>query len=123
MLLLAFAAVSGVCGVIDVSTEQLLPLAQLARRLPHRRGGRPVHPSTCHRWRHPGVRGVRLECIRIGNVWHTSLESFQRFCDQLSQTPSAAPTRASAGSAGPSAPHPVHESQEQVERELTDRGL
>jgi hypothetical protein len=38
-----------------------------------------------HRWRKPGVRGVRLECIRVGGIWHTSTAAFQRFCDELSQ--------------------------------------
>ena len=66
-----FAAVA-FCGVINVGTEQLLTLSQLAKRLPRHRNDRPVRPSTCHRWRSPGVRGVRLECLRIGGIWHTS---------------------------------------------------
>lgn len=65
------------CGVIDVNGGRLVTLSQLARRLPRRRMDRPVSPSTCHRWRSPGVRGVRLECVRIGGIWHTSLEAFR----------------------------------------------
>ena len=55
--LICLAASAAVCGVINVGTEQLLTLSQLAKRLPRHRNDRPVHPSTCHRWRRPGVRG------------------------------------------------------------------
>jgi hypothetical protein len=41
--------------------------------LPRKRRDRPVHASTVHRWRHPGVNGVRLEAVRIGGSWCTSL--------------------------------------------------
>ncbi len=64
--------------MIDVRTEQLVTLSQLVKKLPPHRNERPVHPATAHRWRKPGLRGVRLECIRIGGVWHTSMEAFQR---------------------------------------------
>ncbi|MEK6236566.1 MAG: DUF1580 domain-containing protein [Planctomycetales bacterium] len=51
-----------------------------------------MHPSTIHRWRDPGLRGVRLEAIRIGGAWHTSMEAFQRFCEALTElkSPSSA---------------------------------
>jgi hypothetical protein len=70
-------------AVIDVNREQMVTLSQLARRLPRRRMERPVHPATIHRWRCPGVRGIRLECVRIGGIWHTSLEAYQRWVDRL----------------------------------------
>lgn len=104
--------------MISVASEQLLTLSQLAKRLPRHRNDRPVHPSTCHRWRSPGVRGVRLECVRIGGIWHTSWESFQRFCDLLTSV-------AQGSSAG--APHPPaaaskgRDHQDRVEQELRDR--
>ena len=75
--------------IMNVNTEHILTLAQLARRLPARRLGRPVHVSTLHRWRNTGVRGVRLECVRIGGMWHTSLEAYQRWVERL--TAAAAP--------------------------------
>jgi hypothetical protein len=118
LLILTFAATS---GMICVGSEQLLTLAQLAKRIPRRRRERPVHPSTVHRWRRPGIRGVRLECIRVGGAWHTSLEAFQRFCEQLSaleaDTPPA-PARAAEGARAA----PDGRRQEQVERELEDLG-
>jgi hypothetical protein len=83
-LVFAFAAGALLCGLIDVDHEHLLTLAQLARRLPRRRCDRPVHVATLHRWRRPGLRGIRLECVRVGGVWCTTMQAFQRFCDRLS---------------------------------------
>jgi hypothetical protein len=70
-------------GVINVNSEHVVTLSQLARRLPCRREDRPVHPSTCHRWRNPGIRGIKLECVRIGGIWHTSLQAYQRWVEKL----------------------------------------
>lgn len=72
--------------IIDVNTEQVLTLSSLAKRLPHRRNDRPVCPATIHRWRQPGVRGIRLECVRIGGIWHTSLEAYQRWVERLTKS-------------------------------------
>ena len=69
---------------IDIATETLLTPATTANMLPTRRRGRPVHISTIHRWMHCGIRGVRLESIRIGGALHTSVEALQRFADRLS---------------------------------------
>ena len=107
-------------GVIDVVAEQLVTLAQLAKRIPARRNERPVHPSTIHRWRSPGIGGIRLDCIRIGGAWHTSMEAFQRFCLQLSnQSDSPASSTATAARADRTADA---EHLDRVDREL-DRFL
>jgi hypothetical protein len=81
-LLLAAGATAAHTG-IDVNSERMITLAQLARRLPCRRGDRPVSPATIHRWRNPGLRGVRLACAKIGGIWHTSLEAYQRWVERL----------------------------------------
>jgi hypothetical protein len=84
---------------IDLNEEQLVTLKELARSLPKRRNNRSVHIATVHRWRTRGLAGgIRLEAVRIGGVWHTSQEAFQRFCDRLtaaseSPEPDWAPTR------------------------------
>jgi hypothetical protein len=75
---------------IDIRTETLLGLPQLASRLPAARSGRPVHTSTLTRWILNGVRlsdgtCVRLEAIRIGCRWVSSLEAVSRFIG--AQTP------------------------------------
>ena len=41
--------------------------------------GRRVAPSTCHRWRLRGCRGVKLETLLIGGTRTTSAEALQRF--------------------------------------------
>jgi hypothetical protein len=69
--------------MIDVNTETLVTFSQLAGRHPHRRNGRPTHVSTIHRWRLVGIRGVRLEAIRSGGAWVSSLEAYARFCAAL----------------------------------------
>jgi Protein of unknown function (DUF1580) len=116
-ILCAFVVVS---GMISIACEQVLPLSQLAKRLPWRRGGRPVHPSTLHRWRQPGIRGIRLECIRLGGAWHSSVEALQRFAERLSRLESdglAAPAEHAATD------RVVDEGyQDRVERDLIDRG-
>ena len=68
---------------IDLSKERILTFPELAGHMPRRRRGRPVHVSTIHRWRGTGVRGIRLDAVRIGGAWHTSWEAFARFCEAL----------------------------------------
>ena len=38
-----------------------------------------VHPSTIHRWRLRGARGVKLETLLVGGTRYTSLEALNRF--------------------------------------------
>ena len=68
---------------INIQQEQLIAFRELARALPRRRKGRPLHVSTVHRWRSRGLNGVRLEAVRVGGQWNTSWEAFRRFCDRL----------------------------------------
>ena len=68
---------------INVFKEQLITFAELAKSLPRRRGDRPVHLATIHRWRSRGLKGIRLEGVRVGGAWHTSREAFRRFTERL----------------------------------------
>ena len=68
--------------MIDVQNEQLVPIRELPNRLPRRASGRKVHISACYRWIRQGVRGVRLEAVKIGGTTYTSLEALQRFGDR-----------------------------------------
>ena len=74
--------------------EQLLSFSQVARVLPPGRNGRPVAPSTVFRWVRDGVRGIRLEAIRIGGRWLTTREAVARFSAALTaaEAPSTTPT-------------------------------
>lgn len=69
--------------MIDVTRETLITFSELARLLPRRRGDRPVHVATIHRWRSRGLKSICLEGVRVGGAWHTSWEAFRRFTDRL----------------------------------------
>jgi hypothetical protein len=70
---------------IDVFEEPAISFADLARRLSAGRDGPRVAVSTIHRWRRPGIRGVRLEAVKIGAAWHTTRSAFSRFCAALTE--------------------------------------
>jgi hypothetical protein len=79
--------------MIDLLRENSISLTEAAGLVPPGRRGRPTHLSTLLRWIKPGVRGVRLEAVRLGGRWVTSREALQRFADRLT-----------AAQAGPTAP-------------------
>ncbi|GAG89257.1 unnamed protein product [marine sediment metagenome] len=59
---------------IDIQTERTVTFKEAARYLP----GHPAI-STLHRWRNRGIKGVKLETIRIGGVRYSSRQALQRF--------------------------------------------
>ena len=67
---------------IDLRTEELLSLAEAASRLPAVEGRRP-HVATLWRWCRQGVRGVRLEHIRIGHRICTTQAAVDLFVRRL----------------------------------------
>jgi hypothetical protein len=73
--------------MIDIFGEELLTLSQAARSRPGSRNGRPTHPSTPYRWAVRGIRGHRLEVVRIGGTLYTSRQALQRFVERLNETP------------------------------------
>lgn len=78
-------------AMIDHTQEHLLSFSQAAKRLPKRGDGRNVHPNTVARWTREGIRGIRLETIRVGTRCFTSVEACQRFFADL--TTAAQPPR------------------------------
>jgi hypothetical protein len=101
-------------GMISVNDEHLVTFSQLAKRLPRRRRDRPTNVSTIHRWRSPGVRGVRLEAVRLGGTWVTSLEAYQRFCSSLTTN---------AGGKFEESQADQQRRDDQTEQQLDDLGL
>ena len=60
--------------------------------------GRRISPSTLHRWRLRGCRGIKLETLLIGGTRTTSSEALQRFFSATTRVQdgqSAAETQAS----------------------------
>jgi hypothetical protein len=98
--------------MINVADEQLLTLVEAARRLPSRRCGKRVHSATVYRWISRGIRGVRLESIRVGGSTYTSAEAIQRFAHKLS-----------GGAAEHCQPHQSRGVSRDVECELDDAGI
>lgn len=75
---------------IDINREQLLSLADAAKRLP----GRP-DVSSLWRWRKRGARGgVKLETIACGERVYTSVEALQRFVAACTTSASSGTTPA-----------------------------
>jgi hypothetical protein len=94
--------------MIDTTTEQTFPLTKASRRYTSARVEGHLHPSALQRWRTSGIRGVKLECIKVGGVWHTSAKALQRFFERLTaleegvvppETTSASATRPPQGTA------------------------
>jgi hypothetical protein len=76
--------------MIDLQNETTISLSQAARLLPPFRRGRPVTLSCVLRWVLQGVktpdgRRIRLDALRLGGKWITSMEAIQRFAE--AQTP------------------------------------
>jgi hypothetical protein len=78
-----------VTHMIDIHRERILTPAQAARVRPPGRKGRPTNVATVYRWIKKGVRGVKLEGIRIGGSLYTSQEALQRFAERLTNRTSA----------------------------------
>ncbi len=70
--------------MINLSSETLISIREAPRHLPKRPNGKRIHISACYRWISRGVRGVRLDSIKIGGSTYTSTEALQRFADRLS---------------------------------------
>ena len=69
--------------MIDPNSETLLSLADAARILPRRRGGKKPHISCLYRWTTAGCKGILLESIQVGGTRCTSREALARFFERL----------------------------------------
>jgi hypothetical protein len=83
---------------IDLVSEEVLSLTDAAKTLPlvH---GRRLHPSTLWRWARKGIRGVRLDYVRLGRSIVTTRRALSDFAARLAAadaepgTPAAPPQR------------------------------
>ena len=65
--------------------ETMVTLTQATKMVPSRRPGKAPEVSTLHRWATRGLRGVRLETIKVGGARMTSREALERFFQALTQ--------------------------------------
>lgn len=63
---------------INIENETIVSLTEATKTLPRVNGKRPAI-STLWRWCRKGLRGVRLEYIRVGRNIATSREALSRF--------------------------------------------
>lgn len=75
-----------------IMREGMLSLVEAARHL-----GRKHHPYTLQRWVRPGLRGIRLEAVKIGRQWFTSTAAMVRFFAALQSDDPAAEFQGAAG--------------------------
>ncbi len=64
---------------IRVLTETIIGFAAAAASLPGAKGATHCARFTRIRWVKKGVRGVKLEAVKVGNSWVTSQEALARF--------------------------------------------
>ena len=71
--------------MIDIQSETVISLNEAAKHpsLPRRRRGKRPHVSTLYRWSTAGIKGIKLETLRVGATLCTSLEAVQRFAERL----------------------------------------
>ena len=76
---------------IDILTEITYSLAEITKLdiLPHRRQGKRPNVSTLYRWAKQGIKGIRLETIRVGGTLCTSTQAVQRFIEASTETDEA----------------------------------
>ena len=65
--------------MIDTSREHLIRLSQLPAPAIPGRANKPINPSTLRSWCVAGVRGIRLESVKIQGKHWTSIEAWNRF--------------------------------------------
>jgi hypothetical protein len=97
---------------IDPLDPEVRPLAQMARSLGRLRDERPVSPSTLWRWASRGLRGVRLEIVRIGGTACTTPDAIRRFLVEVEAR------RTQTIPEQPTAPHPTRASAAAEELEV-----
>lgn len=81
--------------MIDVSRETLVRITRASEHFPSR-----PHLATLFRWVQKGVKGHRLEAVRVGAIWHTSIEAIARFLAALNGHAAPPPPRRAAEAAG-----------------------
>ena len=75
--------------MIDIARERLIAIHEVPAWLPRRQNGRKVHISAVYRWVSRGIRGIKLDAVRIGGTTYSSTEALQRFADAVTQATSS----------------------------------
>ncbi len=73
--------------MIDITAEHLIAPREYCEMRPPGRNGRPMHIATAYRHIFNGVRGIKLEHVKIGSQIYTSREAVQRFIEAMTDLP------------------------------------
>ena len=108
--------------MINLATENKIPLAVAASETPPGRNGKKTHLSTILRWILQGAKApdgsrIRLEGIRLGGRWLTSREALQRFAERLT------PHFGGGDRPAPRGPTKRHRDSERAAAELKQLGV
>ena len=106
--------------MIDIAEETILSLGEATRAVPAIEGKHP-NASTIFRWTRDGVRGVRLDSIRLGRRLCTSREALQRFVVALNDAP--APQNRPRTATGTRTAAQRERDVTAAKKRLADRGL
>jgi hypothetical protein len=108
--------------MIDLTTEDPLPLAAAVKLVPPARMGKRTHFSTVLRWILTGCKApdgtvVKLDAVRLGNRWMTSRQAIQRFALALTPRQNTEPALA------PRSPGRRQRAHERAAKELESAGI
>jgi hypothetical protein len=107
--------------MLDITAETPISLAAAARLVPPARRGKRTHLSTLLRWILTGATApdgsrVRLDAVRLGGRWMTTLGALQRFAAALT------PRVGDEAPASARSPTARTRASERADAELTRRG-
>jgi hypothetical protein len=86
--------------MIDPLNNELIPIAQVARRLPKFNGRHP-NPSTLYRWCTSGLDGRKLEHVRVGRRICTTEDALSEFLCPSDCSPTSHEDRGSEANENP----------------------
>lgn len=106
-----------------LASENLLTFNDLSKALPIV-GGKRIHQSTLWRWALRGCRGVRLETLRLGARYMSSVEAVHRYGERVAEASAATIAERDAQRAAAVqaiAPEPVVKSSSALRRKQIER--
>ncbi len=104
--------------------DQLIPLAELPKRIPPAPGGRRLHKHVPYRWAGPGLRGVILKTITLpGTGKATTLDWYRQFVEELAAIPEYGTHRRVRWPREPRSGAPSPRVSERTARTLQKHGL
>ena len=103
--------------------ETLMTIPEAAKLFPGAKGSKAIYAATVYRWARIGVRGRRLETIRVGSLVRTSREAIERFVTALTEQAERDHNPAPLPSQAPRLSPTAQAAHDQAMEQLRARGL